>query len=55
MEITWNNFKNEFLDKYFPPYVYSRKEIEILELKQGNMNVVDYAAKFEELSIFCPH
>lgn len=35
--ITWNNFKNEFLDKYFPTDVCKPKEIEFLELKQGNM------------------
>ncbi|XP_050892814.1 uncharacterized protein LOC127098299 [Lathyrus oleraceus] len=32
----------------------SKKEIEFLELKQGNMIVVEYAAKFEELVKFCP-
>ncbi|XP_058746976.1 uncharacterized protein LOC131619955 [Vicia villosa] len=39
---TWVNFKIEFLEKYFPGDVCSRKEIELLELKQGNMDVVDY-------------
>lgn len=33
----------------------SKKEIEFLELKQGNMTVVEYAVKFEELVKFCPH
>ncbi|XP_050919394.1 uncharacterized protein LOC127136927 [Lathyrus oleraceus] len=32
----------------------SKKEIEFLVLKQGNMNVVESAAKFEELVNFCP-
>lgn len=31
--ITWNNFKSEFLDKYFPTDVRNRKEIEFLELE----------------------
>ncbi|XP_050915354.1 uncharacterized protein LOC127130378 [Lathyrus oleraceus] len=31
--ISWNNFKNEFLDKYFPDDVRNGKEIEFLELK----------------------
>lgn len=33
----------------------SKKEIEFLELKQGNMTVIDYTAKFEELSRLFPH
>lgn len=33
----------------------SNKEIEFLELNQGNSTVAKYAAKFEELVKFCPH
>lgn len=54
-KITWEVFMSEFLEKYFPADVRNKKEIEFLELKQGNMLVIDYAAKFEELSRFCPH
>jgi len=53
--VTWEMFKEEFLIKYFPDNVRSNKEIKFLELKQSNMSVADYAAKFEELSRFCPH
>lgn len=42
----------QFLEKYFPKDVSSKKEIESLELKQGNMRIVEYAAKFEELVKF---
>lgn len=45
-EITWVVFRNEFLEKYFPEDVRGKKEIEFLELKQGNMNVVEYVTKF---------
>lgn len=48
-------FRVQFLNKYFPKYVCSKKEIEFLELKQGNMTIVEYAAKFEELVKFCPY
>lgn len=41
--------------KYFPSNVRNMKEIEFLELKQRNMTVADYAAKFEELSRFFPY
>lgn len=53
--VTGVNFKIEFLEKCFPTDVCSRKEIEFLELKQGNMIIADYQTKFEELSRFCPH
>ncbi|PNX56846.1 cellular nucleic acid-binding protein, partial [Trifolium pratense] len=53
--ITWENFKREFLVKYFPAYVRNRKAIEFMELKQGNLSVAEYSVKFEELSRFCPH
>ena len=53
--ITWEVFREEFLGKYFPADVRNKKEIEFLELKQGSMFVSEYAAKFEELSRFCPY
>ena len=54
-EVTWAIFKREFLDRYFPEDVRGKKEIEFLELKQGNMSVTEYAAKFVELAKFYPH
>ncbi|XP_050875247.1 uncharacterized protein LOC127078870 [Lathyrus oleraceus] len=48
-KITWIAFRAAFMEKYFPTDVSSKKEIELLELKQGNTIVVDYVAKFEEL------
>ncbi|XP_058751927.1 uncharacterized protein LOC131625027 [Vicia villosa] len=48
--ITWVVFKREFLRKYFPEDVRRRMEIEFLELKQDNMTVPMYAAKFVELA-----
>lgn len=53
--ITWNVFKEVFLDKYFPAYVHNHWEIEFLELKQGNMFVADYAYTFKEISRYFPH
>ncbi|XP_050877262.1 uncharacterized protein LOC127081016 [Lathyrus oleraceus] len=54
-KITWVVFRKEFLENYFPEDVRGKKEIEFLELKQGNMTVAEYAAKFEALVKFCPH
>jgi len=48
-------FRRESLDRYFPEDVRGKKEIEFLKLKQGNMSVTEYAAKFVELAKFYPH
>jgi len=53
--VTWAVFRREFLSRYFPEDVRGKKEIELLELKQGDMSVTLYAAKFVELAKFYPH
>ncbi|XP_050876206.1 uncharacterized protein LOC127079896 [Lathyrus oleraceus] len=45
----------EFLRKYFPVDVCGKKEIEFLEMKQGNLSATEYAARFVELAKFYPH
>nr|KYP38781.1 Transposon Ty3-I Gag-Pol polyprotein [Cajanus cajan] len=47
--ITWKVFRAKFFEKYFPNDVRRAKEIEFMQLKQGNMTVGEYASKFEEL------
>lgn len=53
--VTWERFKELFLEKYFPDYMQGQMEIKFLELKQGNMTVAEYEARFSELSRFVPH
>ncbi|KAK2382792.1 cleavage and polyadenylation specificity factor subunit [Trifolium repens] len=53
--ITWEIFKREFLVKYFPADLRNRKVVEFMELKQGNLSVAEYAAKFEDLCRYSPH
>ena len=53
--MTWEVFKRVFLEKYFLEDVRNKKEMEFLELKQGNMTVAKYVAKFEELVRYFPH
>lgn len=48
-------FRLKFLKKCFLEDVLSKKDIKFLELNQGNMIVVVYAAKLEELVKFYPH
>jgi len=53
--VTWARFKSKFLRKYFPEDLRTKKEVEFLNLKQENLSIAQYAAKFEELSRFCPY
>ncbi|XP_020208859.1 uncharacterized protein LOC109793795 [Cajanus cajan] len=55
VQLNWDNFKRLFLEKYFLDDVRSQKEVEFLELKQGNDTVAEYAAKFDALVRYCTH
>ncbi|KAH1257183.1 hypothetical protein GmHk_03G007213 [Glycine max] len=50
--ITWDEFKEVFLEKYFPHSVRIQKEIGFLQLQQGEMIIVENVAKFESLVRF---
>ncbi|XP_063941272.1 uncharacterized protein LOC135149476 [Daucus carota subsp. sativus] len=54
LEITWERFKELFLEKYFPRFLQDQMELNFLELKRGNMSVVEYENKFAELARFMP-
>ena len=41
--------------QYYPRDVKRGKEQEFLRLKQGQMSIMEYAAKFNELSRFAPN
>ncbi|CAI9767225.1 unnamed protein product [Fraxinus pennsylvanica] len=43
-------FKEEVMTKYFPQSLRDRREVEFLQLKQGNMSIGEYESKFEQLS-----
>ncbi|XP_027357456.1 uncharacterized protein LOC113866856 [Abrus precatorius] len=53
--IQWEMFKTIFLGNYFPRDLRKQKAREFLELKQGNITVGEYAAKFQELMKYWPH
>ena len=50
--MTWAEFQELFIGKYFPKTVKHAKAQESLELKQGAMTVMDYVARFTELARF---
>ncbi|XP_016173925.1 uncharacterized protein LOC107616487 [Arachis ipaensis] len=45
-------FRTEFYKKYFPNSVRTAKELELLQLKQGQKTVAEYTNIFEELCRF---
>src|ERR1051325_9114407 len=53
--LTWVVFRRAFLRRYFPEDIRGKKEIEFLELKQGNKSVSEYATKFTELAKYYAH
>ena len=50
--VTWEEFKTMFLNKYFPSNVKDLREIEFLTLQQGDMTTNEYVARFESLARF---
>jgi hypothetical protein len=53
--IPWKNFKDVFLERFFPQTIRQAKAQEFTDLVQGSMTVEEYAAKFIELSRFAPY
>ena len=50
--MTWGDFREIFMSKFFPTSSRHAKAREFLELKQGAMTVMEYVAKFTELACF---
>ena len=50
--MTWEEFCELFMGKFFPAFARHAKAREFLELKQGTMTVLEYVAKFTELACF---
>ena len=50
--MTWAEFQELFMGKYFPDTTRHAKAQEFLELKQGTITVIDYVARFTELARF---
>ena len=50
--MTWAEFQELFMGKYFSDTARHAKAQEFLELKQGTMTVMEYVARFIELARF---
>ena len=50
--MTWGDFEELFMRKFFLASARNAKAREFLELRQGAMIVIEYVAKFTELALF---
>ena len=50
--MTWGEFRELFMGKFFPASARHAKSRVFLELKQGNMTMLEYVAKFIESARF---
>ncbi|XP_010682630.1 uncharacterized protein LOC104897448 [Beta vulgaris subsp. vulgaris] len=53
-DFTWDKFLEKLWERFYPPALQTKKECEFLTLRQGKMSMVEYTAKFVELSQFAP-
>ncbi|MQL84068.1 hypothetical protein Taro_016578 [Colocasia esculenta] len=55
IEVAWAEFVHLFRAKYIPEHVQDRMEQEFLTLTKGSMSVLEYKARFAELSKYGPY
>ena len=52
--VTWDIFKRDFLDRFFPRELREYKVEESINLRQGGMSVLDYSLRFTKFSMYAP-
>ncbi|MQL85293.1 hypothetical protein Taro_017813 [Colocasia esculenta] len=55
IDVAWDEFVRLFWAKFVPEHIQDRMEQEFLSLTQGSMTVLEYEARFAELSKYAPH
>ncbi|KAH6788538.1 hypothetical protein C2S51_003544 [Perilla frutescens var. frutescens] len=53
--LTWTAFKKLVLGNYFPKAFRKQKEKELMNLEQGDMIILEYEQKFNQLARYDPH
>ncbi|GMN22076.1 hypothetical protein TIFTF001_050179 [Ficus carica] len=54
-QMTWEDFVNEFKEKYFNIEDMEAQQDELSNFRQGNLSVAEAVQKFEQLARLCPH
>ncbi|MQM18823.1 hypothetical protein Taro_051820 [Colocasia esculenta] len=55
VEVAWDEFVRLFRAKFIPEHIQDKMEHEFFTLTQGSMAVLEYEARFAELSKYAPH
>ncbi|MQL75625.1 hypothetical protein Taro_007994 [Colocasia esculenta] len=55
VDVAWDVFVRLFRAKFVPEHIQDKMEQEFLSLTQGSMTVLEYEARFSELSKYAPH
>ncbi|MQL99966.1 hypothetical protein Taro_032706 [Colocasia esculenta] len=55
VDVAWDAFVRLFRAKFVPEHIQDKMEQEFLSLTQGSMTVLEYEARFSELSKYTPH
>ena len=50
--MSWGEFRELFMGKFFPAIARHAKALKFLQLKHGTMTMMEYMAKFTELARF---
>ncbi|XP_073037095.1 uncharacterized protein [Primulina eburnea] len=53
--IHWEHFRQAFINHHFSPALRQAKEMELLNIKQGDSNIEDYQKRFTDLLPYAPH
>ncbi|GMN33363.1 hypothetical protein TIFTF001_044788 [Ficus carica] len=54
-QMTWEDFVDEFKEKYFNTEVMEAQQDEFDKFRQGNLSVAEAVKKFEQLARLCPY
>ncbi|MQM10591.1 hypothetical protein Taro_043485 [Colocasia esculenta] len=54
VDVAWDEFVRLFQAKFVPEHIQDKMEQELLTLTQGSMTVLEYEARFAELSKYAP-
>ncbi|MQM17616.1 hypothetical protein Taro_050588 [Colocasia esculenta] len=55
IDVSWDEFVRLFRAKFVPEHIQDRMEQDFLSLAQGSMTLLEYEARFSELSKYAPH
>ncbi|MQL93368.1 hypothetical protein Taro_026007 [Colocasia esculenta] len=55
VEVGWDEFVRLFRAKFVPEHIQDKMEHEFLSLTQGSMTILEYEARFAEISKYAPH